>query len=230
MSRWCVLLGLLVLALAGCGAPSESDIQAAIAQTQEAGPSQTPHVVTATPVPPTKTPKPTRTPKASPTPDATATPRPTPTPTTPPAGGKWDIDISTSSFDDSQTVVLRLEAEHDVQGSVGRAWPALLLRCKEGVTDVYIAVGTQTDFIYGDFDRTLMGVRYDKDEAFDVKMDQSTDGEALFFPEPYGTIAAMLGHETMQIRFTPFNESPQETSFDLRGLEEHTPALAKACE
>ena len=80
-----LLLSILLLTACG-GAPTpnvEATVQAALAATQTAQPTNTP-VPTNTPIPPTATPTPTLTPTPVPptaTPTKTSTPKPTPTPT-----------------------------------------------------------------------------------------------------------------------------------------------------
>jgi type VI secretion system protein VasI len=72
--------------------------------------------------------------------------------------------------------------------------------------------------------------RFDKDPAHEFTMSHSTDGEALFFPDAEAVIFRMMRHQTMLFRFTPFNSSPQETSFNLRGLGSVIKPLEKACD
>jgi len=43
-------------------------------------------------------------------------------------------------------------------------------------------------------------------------------------------IFRMMRHQTMLLRFTPFNSSPQETSFNLRGLAAVIKPLEAACD
>jgi hypothetical protein len=72
-------------------------------------------------------------------------------------------------------------------------------------------------------------VRFDKDAAITKNADQSTDHTTLFFPDPEPTIASMLKHEQMIFGFTPFNSSPVEMTFDLRGLSELIGQVNEAC-
>jgi hypothetical protein len=101
---------LFVILLSGCG-PSEADIQAAIAQTEAARPTNT-----ATPEPtntPTHTPQPT----ATLTPTATKTPRPTLTPT--PTIALPDVVEDTL---DNPEVLYWEDFDHEVIGSSPFGW------------------------------------------------------------------------------------------------------------
>jgi type VI secretion system protein VasI len=173
-------------------------------------------VVTATPKPSTPTPK------------ATTVPTEVPT-ATPPPTGKWVSDDKSSSFDDSKTVTLLLDAEDEIVGPSGSIRPSLLVRCREHEKDVYIYTGMAPDVESGNFDGATVRVLFDKEGALTKNAGQSTSRDSLFFPDPEETIAAMLKHERMVFGFTPFDASPVEMTFDLRGLSEAIKPLNEAC-
>lgn len=81
-----------------------------------------------------------------------------------------------------------------------------------------------------DTDTATLTLRFDKDQAFDAIGNISTDGEAVFFRDPESFIRLAAVHRSMWMRFTPFNSSPQETTFALRGLSTAAKGLQKACE
>jgi hypothetical protein len=152
-----------------------------------------------------------------------------PTASTEPVQGKWHVQFDTSSFDDSQTVVLALEAEDSVSGWLDTYRPVLVLRCKEHEIDAYIDVGMSQHVESGLTDASTVRVRFDREPAVTTQMSQSTDGEALFFRQPVAMIETMLAHNSMVFEFTPFNAPPVETEFDLRGLEGEIGSLVEAC-
>lgn len=216
---------LLLLALAGCGASGD---------TAAALPTQTARVlvVTATSVPATKMPKPTATPAATPTPANTATPAATSTPqptATPKLGGKWEILKKDSSFDDSKTVVMYLDANSSVEGSYESATPSLYVRCKEGVREVYFALGLLTDVVTDAVGQAEIRLRWDKEKAYTVLMDEGTDNKIVFSPNPQAMINNLLSHDTLLLGFTPFNASPVETTFTLTGFSDVAEELVKGC-
>jgi type VI secretion system protein VasI len=179
-------------------------------------------VVTATPKPVTPTPK------------ATATPKPTAAPTneptaTPSLAGKWISSAKASSFDDSKTVTLLLDAENDIEGPSGSVRPSLLVRCQEHAKDVFVYTGMAPDVESGNLDGATVRTRFDKDAATTENTNQSTSNDSLFFINPEATIADLLKHEQLVFGFTPYNASPVEATFDLRGLSEAIKPLNESC-
>ena len=152
-----------------------------------------------------------------------------PTPTFIPTGN-WITTFEKSSFDDSQTVILRLKANSLITGWVTDATiPVLYVRCKEKKAEAYINVGMQQDVEHGLYNQSTVRIRFDSQEASSLIAKHSTDGEALFFQDSQTIIDQMLQYEMMVFGFTPFNSNPVETSFNLRGLNEAIKPLQEAC-
>src|SRR6266849_4436714 len=59
-----------------------------------------------------------------------------------PVPSRWQLTLSRSKMDDSQTVVLALQADAPVPVWLKRVVPVLILRCQEKVLDTYIHVLT----------------------------------------------------------------------------------------
>lgn len=177
-------------------------------------------VVTATPRPATATP--TRAP-------ATATTTPAPEPTTL-ATGKWQIDNSTSSFDDSATVVLALDADNTITPFAGDPIvPTLIIRCQEKALEAYIYTGTAADVEASNLDGATVRVRYDKDEPKTVNMGLSTSNDSLFFPDAARIVKSLLDADQMLFEFTPFNSAPVQMTFNTQGFTEAVHPLREAC-
>lgn len=162
---------------------------------------------------------------------AAAQPTIPPEPTAPPAGGRWQVLNDTSSFDDSETVVLTLAAEDAYTESwLGQSHrPILLLRCRERRTEAFIDVGFAPKVETGLLDKGRARIRVDQGEARTEFMSKSTDGEALFFDTPLDIIAELERAERLLFGYTPINADPVETSFDVRGLSDLLPQLRAAC-
>jgi len=162
-------------------------------------------------------------------PDAVAVAEETPPP---PETSAWDISTSTSRFDDSPTVVLITQATETVPARFGqgRTRPALVLRCLENTTVFYIAIsdGHLADIqSYGHVD-----YRIDDQPPGIWRMDASTDNEALGLwngGRAIPQIRRMIGADRLDIRLTPYSESPIEFGFDIRGLDEAITPLREAC-
>lgn len=160
---------------------------------------------------------------------ATPTPAVTRTPTPPPVGGKWDVSTDTSSFDDSSTVVLSLDAERPIEGFLESYRPTLILRCQERQIEAYVVTGMAADVEAGNFDGATVRIRLDDAAAETLNTGRSTDDKALFFENAPQLINRLAQADRLLFSFTPYNASPAETSFDLRGLDEVLPQLRTAC-
>lgn len=145
---------------------------------------------------------------------------------------EWTIDASRSPIDDSETVVLSVEANKAIRGAFGAEQrPLLILRCKENETNAYVPLGfrpeTQRDSDYHEY--APFTVRFGSSAAETVNFTLSTDHEALFFPNPVPSIKRMLQHESLLIEVQPSMGSPQIVIFRMQGLAELIPQLQRAC-
>ena len=180
-------------------------------------------------------------PTTTPTPQPTFTPKPTftsePSKTALPLltstsslTGMWVTKFGTSSFDNSKTVVILLNANSPVTGWLNETYlPVLYIRCQEQKIDVYIAVGLQQNVEYGLYNKSTVRVRFDSDTAETFITNHSTDNQALFFKNPTSMMNEILKHQTMVFGFTPFNASPVETSFNLNGVTDAIKPLLEDC-
>jgi len=81
----------------------------------------------------------------------------------------------------------------------------------------------------GSLEKSTVTLRFGKDRADKYTCSLSTNGEALFFPQPVPLIRKMLKHQTLLLQFIPFNASPATTTFDLSGLSEQLVELQHTC-
>jgi hypothetical protein len=125
-----------------------------------------------------------------------------------------------SKIDDSEIIILRLQAENVIHGWLVTSRPELLVRYKEGEFDVYISTDMPANPEVGKDDFTVR-VRLDKQEALTEDWSESTDHRSLFSPHPLRLIRMMAAAKVMVFEFTPFNASPQIITFDVRGLAMH---------
>jgi hypothetical protein len=164
---------------------------------------------------------------------------------------KWKVSESRSAMDDSQTVVLALDSDDEIQGPLGAARPSLMVRCQEKQTAVYVVTGMaaniETDGEGGPSDYHTVRIRLDDGPAeYYRSWKESTDHKALFASEtvdggidlspstwqhhPVSEFARKIaGASTLTFQFTPFDGSPQMARFDLRGLDVHLHKVAEAC-
>jgi type VI secretion system protein VasI len=157
----------------------------------------------------------------------------TPVTTVVPTKSEWGVRVDESEMTDETTVVLRVESEDPVQCNFsGMERPTLILRCQENTTAVYIAtdgchMASSEYNNYGD-----VTYRLDNDPARTRGFQESTDNRALGLwsgGEAIPLIKAMLGHDEMLVRFTPFSSSPLTAKFPIAGLDEAVRPLREAC-
>lgn len=148
-----------------------------------------------------------------------------------PDKGKWQVTEDKSQLDDSATVVLTLASDNTIQGQFGSPGPAtLLLRCKENTTSVFLVLNDQ--FLSDIQGFGTVDYRIDSGKSGKVRMQSSTDNKALGLWSggtaiPFAT--KLLKGAKIVLRATPFNESPQEVTFDLTGLPTAVEPLRKSC-
>ncbi|MFN0009797.1 MAG: hypothetical protein ACKVXR_18030 [Planctomycetota bacterium] len=143
--------------------------------------------------------------------------------------GRWAVKTSVNPLDDSQTVLASLEA--DTESTIrlkGGLLPQLVVRCKRGELEIYTITGTMAEK-EGKEGKSTVTLRFDKQAAFDVRMDQSAEGDALFWPDAAESAKRMLGAERLLVVFTPANEKPALMQFDLRGFAVVHEQLLEAC-
>jgi hypothetical protein len=64
---------------------------------------------------------------------------------------KWHVTESRSPMDDSRTVILALDSADVIEGPIGSNKPTLIVRCKEGKTQIYVSTGMAAS-VEQDFD------------------------------------------------------------------------------
>lgn len=139
--------------------------------------------------------------------------------------GKWLTTIDTSPIDDSQKVILTLEADTPVRGNFTSSTPSLILRCSENKTEAYIAWD-----VYLGIGTTKVLTRLDRNKARTKTWGLSTDNKATFAPgSNVSFIKSLIGHEKLLVQTTPYGASPTMTTFHLSGLRDAIKPLKKAC-
>jgi type VI secretion system protein VasI len=166
--------------------------------------------------------------------DAPPTALPAPAPSSaaadPPAPpNKWMGGESKSEMDDTKTVSFRLGAENEIEGWLAKARPSLIVRCQERKTEAYVVTDMPANPEYGEFQRHTVQLRFDERPPISQMWGASTDDKALFAPNAVSFSRTLAKAQTLRVRFTPFNASPQTIEFDVRGFDSRLPVLAKTC-
>lgn len=156
-----------------------------------------------------------------------ATPPPAPVALKP----EWQYATQKSKIDDSTNVWLTLESNDNLPGRFVSSAPAVLtIRCMENRTSVFFQFADH--FLadiegYGD-----ITYRIDSKPARKRSFSESTDNEALGLWSGGAAIPfakELFSGEAMFVRAVPFNESPVEAEFNIKGLADAIRPLRKAC-
>ncbi len=143
----------------------------------------------------------------------------------------WERTIAKSPVDDSRTVQLSVAAREPFADRFGRPHTARLwLRCVENTTALILDFADTFMADTGSFG--VVTIRLDKGKAFEKRMTESTDHNALGLwngGSAIPLIKSMFGKDAMLVRATPYSESPITVEFPVSGLEEAIGPLREAC-
>jgi hypothetical protein len=140
----------------------------------------------------------------------------------------WQVREKTDPMDGTKETSLLLQSPDRVKGIVGSSPAFLFVRCTKGKIAAYVSVGGPLESEYGKDD---YGVRtkFDDDAAEQGRWDASTDGQALFAPNPGALVKHLEGSKVFLFQFTPFQQRPMTLRFDVSGLREKLEPISDAC-
>ncbi|MBF9034561.1 hypothetical protein HKCCE2091_09940 [Rhodobacterales bacterium HKCCE2091] len=150
-----------------------------------------------------------------------------------PAGdtGAWEIATSVSPFDDSTTVVLRLESEDEVEDRFGFPLrPVLMLRCQENTTSFYIMAAGH--FLSDTGGRGRVDYRIDSRPRGVWSLRAANSNQALGLwtgDQAIPVIRDLMGGDRLAVRLTPYNASALQFDFPISGLDAAIAPLREAC-
>lgn len=145
--------------------------------------------------------------------------------------GKWLLLQDISQLDDTKTVSLHLASDNTISGQFGSPGTAsIYLRCLENTTSVFLIMN---DMFLSDIQGFgTVDFRIDDKKADKLRMLSSTDNKALGLWSGGSAIPfakRLIAGSKVVFRVTPFNQSPVEVTFDLKGLDEAIKPLQQAC-
>lgn len=136
--------------------------------------------------------------------------------------GPWNVSEDVNPLDDSPVVTL-INIASEGRSSMGGE-PALILRCRDNTTEVYI---NWRDYLGSS---ARVSHRIGEQDMRTQRWSLSTDSQATFYPgSDIGLIRSLVGADRFVARVTPYNESPVTAVFDLSGLDQHVGKLQSAC-
>ena len=155
--------------------------------------------------------------------------------------GQWKVHQEADPLDDSPIVIIRLLAEN----KVGLTRPELMVRCKEGITDMFITHGSFLRHLHDDI---TVWTRFDQSPARKSRWRvEPNTRRAIVAPigfdidSPFATLLALRSgwvHEIAReiadarklfVRVIPESGRAMDATFQLKGAEKAMRPLRKAC-
>ena len=155
--------------------------------------------------------------------------------------GQWEVHQKVDPLDDSRIVFMSLLAEN----KIGLTRPRLLVRCKEGFTDVFIEYGSSlTPWLGHPYDDITVWTRFDESPARKNRwIVEPNTRRAIVAPVRFGIdspFTALLArrsdwaHEIASaqklfVRVIPESGRAMDATFQLKGAEKAIRPLREAC-
>jgi hypothetical protein len=140
----------------------------------------------------------------------------------------WYVDRDTALVDGTMTVTLRRFATEAPDTSFWTVRPALVIRCEEGKTEVFVTVprglgGEQ--LLKG----APVAVTFDSLPPVKERWPASAEGDAVFSPGADAFMAQLKQADTVHLSVTTRGDTAQVSSFAVVGLSEPLRRLAPEC-
>jgi len=130
----------------------------------------------------------------------------------------WSTQPLKSEMDDSEGIAFEVPATSEIQFWLGHQLPQLPLQSREHRTSVLILTGTRATVEDAD-DNHHVRFRFDSDAPRTEIWSESTDGKALFAPNPTSFARRLARAKRLRVEFTPFNSSPVLVEFNVLGFD-----------
>lgn len=140
----------------------------------------------------------------------------------------WSIERDTSLVDGRMTVTLRRLATEPADTGFWSLRPALVIRCQEGQTEIFVTVPTGLDaeqMLKG----APVGIAFDSLPPVKQRWLASSAGDAVFSPGADAFLAQLKLSDTVHLSITGRGDSAQVSSFAVVGLSEPLRRLAPEC-
>lgn len=144
------------------------------------------------------------------------------------APATWTLSEKVNAMDNNKTIVLTLQSQDEVEGFIGSHAAYVVIKCDKGKTSAYVSVGTQIQHEY-DSDSHTVRLKFDDADPVRQHWSESTDGTALFSPQPGDFVKQLQDSKRFLFEFTPFQKTPTTVKFNVDGLSEKLPPILQTC-
>ncbi|MEM9469365.1 MAG: type VI secretion system-associated protein TagO [Pseudomonadota bacterium] len=139
--------------------------------------------------------------------------------------GEWKTQKYRSEVDDSQNVIIQLDANAPFENDLGKSvMPSLFIRCQENKTDM----GVNFETFLG-MDSMPVLHRIESDEAKTTQWMVTTNHLAVLAPSPIKLIREMMHKERLLVKLTPHGANSVSTHFYINGLQNAIKPVQNAC-
>ena len=139
------------------------------------------------------------------------------------AGYSSKVDLMT----DETKIRVFHQSETKVPNSIGiQERATIYIRCNlkdKEISDFDVYIDTPTY----NANNNEVGLRWNTGEPIYMNRDKSTDGTALFSPNPKKFIATLMDSDTLVFQWTPYNKIPQAVKFNLSELKKDIDNIKK---
>jgi type VI secretion system protein VasI len=144
----------------------------------------------------------------------------------------WVVRTQVSKLTDQKGVYLSLESKDRVSCRFNQGSKAMLMiRCHENTTSIYLSSECHmTSSEYNDYGDVTY--RVDDKPSVKAKFEESTDNKSLGAWEggkAIPIIKRLMSGSNLVMQFTPYNESPKITEFNIAGLDQVIGPLREQC-
>jgi type VI secretion system protein VasI len=139
--------------------------------------------------------------------------------------GSWKTATQKSKLDDSQNVIIGIDADEPIQTPYkGMVYPRLMIRCAENKTSMIVSFDT---FLSNDDIKVTY--RIDKEKARNVWWNVTTDFDSLYVPNPIPLLRKLKDEDQIFIQVTPYGQKPISANFYVHGLFNAIKPVQEAC-
>ncbi len=139
--------------------------------------------------------------------------------------GSWRTTTQRSKIDDSQNVIIGLQADEPIQTPYkGMVYPKLMIRCAENKTSMIVSFD-----MFLNNDETKVTYRIDKEKAKTVWWNVTSDFDSLYIPNPIPLIRQLKDEDQIYIQVTPYGQGTISANFYVHGLLNAIKPIQEAC-
>ena len=138
----------------------------------------------------------------------------------------WQTRAERSPAGESSNIEISLVGTGNIEGWPDKILaPALVARCKDSLTEVYVEIGWSTAG-----DSTKVTVHLDRDPPETSQWKNSADRKTLFYEkDAIEFLRSLAQHQVMRVEFKTAESYPTQAQFTLTGLDEALAPLQQAC-